>query len=321
MMALSVRNPERTGTRRAVGGAKLDQATPTFATTTHTRPSYPHKPRPHLRGERPSMTLMLTYVVALTLMALSAALGVDATDGGMVDNSAPRFLEPIPNKTVVVGRDVILPCSVDNLKGFKVSFLTLPLFIILLNVSPVYSPFLRWPGCSSRETPQTLSCPCLTSSYFIILLNVSPVILPFSSRLAWCSVETADLLSFLPSSIIILLTYLLFYFSPSRRGLGALVETQTFLSFLTSSIYHPSQSISCLFSLPVAWAFVETQKLSVLSYLLYLFHPSSNRIFCLFLPFSSGPGCFVETQTFVSFLTSLLAIILLNVFFVLLLLT
>ncbi|XP_069989525.1 uncharacterized protein [Penaeus vannamei] len=40
----------------------------------------------------------------------------------MVDNSAPRFLEPIPNKTVVVGRDVILPCSVDNLKGFKVAW-------------------------------------------------------------------------------------------------------------------------------------------------------------------------------------------------------
>ncbi|KAF2368761.1 Immunoglobulin V-set domain [Trinorchestia longiramus] len=33
--------------------------------------------------------------------------------------SLPRFLEPIPNKTVVVGRDVILPCSVDNLKGYK----------------------------------------------------------------------------------------------------------------------------------------------------------------------------------------------------------
>ena len=39
-----------------------------------------------------------------------------------VDTSKPRFLEPIPNKTVVVGRDVILPCSVDNLKGYKVSY-------------------------------------------------------------------------------------------------------------------------------------------------------------------------------------------------------
>ncbi|XP_042239280.1 lachesin-like isoform X2 [Homarus americanus] len=35
----------------------------------------------------------------------------------------PHFLEPIPNKTVVVGRDVILPCSVDNLKGFKVAWI------------------------------------------------------------------------------------------------------------------------------------------------------------------------------------------------------
>ncbi|XP_063590575.1 neurotrimin-like isoform X2 [Penaeus indicus] len=122
MMALSVRTPESSGARRSVGGAKLNKATPTSATTTHTRPSAQHKPRPHLRGERPSMTLVLTYVVGLTLMALSAALGVDATDGGLVDNSAPRFLEPIPNKTVVVGRDVILPCSVDNLKGYKVAW-------------------------------------------------------------------------------------------------------------------------------------------------------------------------------------------------------
>ncbi|CAL4100234.1 unnamed protein product, partial [Meganyctiphanes norvegica] len=37
--------------------------------------------------------------------------------------SMPVFLESIPNKTVVVGRDVILPCAVDNLKGYKVAWI------------------------------------------------------------------------------------------------------------------------------------------------------------------------------------------------------
>lgn len=33
----------------------------------------------------------------------------------------PRFAEPIPNITVTVGRDALLACVVDNLKGYKVS--------------------------------------------------------------------------------------------------------------------------------------------------------------------------------------------------------
>ncbi|RXG71360.1 hypothetical protein Avbf_06220 [Armadillidium vulgare] len=39
------------------------------------------------------------------------------------ERQLPYFIEPIPNKTVVVGRDVILPCAVDNLKGFKVAWI------------------------------------------------------------------------------------------------------------------------------------------------------------------------------------------------------
>lgn len=34
--------------------------------------------------------------------------------------SFPRFAEPIPNVTVTVGRDALLACVVDNLRGFKV---------------------------------------------------------------------------------------------------------------------------------------------------------------------------------------------------------
>lgn len=36
----------------------------------------------------------------------------------------PRFAEPIPNITVTIGRDALLGCVVDNLKTYKVSYLT-----------------------------------------------------------------------------------------------------------------------------------------------------------------------------------------------------
>lgn len=32
----------------------------------------------------------------------------------------PRFIEPIPNVTVALGRDASLPCVVDNLGTYKV---------------------------------------------------------------------------------------------------------------------------------------------------------------------------------------------------------
>nr|XP_022905101.1 lachesin isoform X2 [Onthophagus taurus] len=38
------------------------------------------------------------------------------------DMSFPKFAEPIPNVTVTVGRDALLACVVDNLRGFKVAW-------------------------------------------------------------------------------------------------------------------------------------------------------------------------------------------------------
>ncbi|GJQ77113.1 hypothetical protein Trydic_g23682 [Trypoxylus dichotomus] len=38
------------------------------------------------------------------------------------DASLPRFAEPIPNVTVTIGRDAVLACVVDNLRGFKVAW-------------------------------------------------------------------------------------------------------------------------------------------------------------------------------------------------------
>ncbi|CAG9857279.1 unnamed protein product [Phyllotreta striolata] len=38
------------------------------------------------------------------------------------DSAFPRFAEPIPNVTVTVGRDALLACVVENLRGFKVAW-------------------------------------------------------------------------------------------------------------------------------------------------------------------------------------------------------
>lgn len=38
----------------------------------------------------------------------------------VIDDSFPRFAEQIPNVTVSVGRDALMACVVDNLRGFKV---------------------------------------------------------------------------------------------------------------------------------------------------------------------------------------------------------
>lgn len=34
----------------------------------------------------------------------------------------PRFVEPIPNVTVALGRDASLPCIVENLGTYKVNY-------------------------------------------------------------------------------------------------------------------------------------------------------------------------------------------------------
>lgn len=66
----------------------------------------------------------MPWVTRFALVTLACVMApTQATDGTTAEESVPRFLEPIPNKTVVLGRDVILPCSVDNLKGYKVAWI------------------------------------------------------------------------------------------------------------------------------------------------------------------------------------------------------
>lgn len=50
-----------------------------------------------------------------------SAAPIDLPDESMY----PRFAEPIPNVTVTVGRDALLACVVDNLKGFKVAWVSM----------------------------------------------------------------------------------------------------------------------------------------------------------------------------------------------------
>lgn len=49
----------------------------------------------------------------------------------------PRFVEPIPNVTVVLGRDANLPCVVENLGTHKVKF-------IINNINTVYCAFFYY---------------------------------------------------------------------------------------------------------------------------------------------------------------------------------
>lgn len=39
-----------------------------------------------------------------------------------IDADMPRFAEPIANVTVSIGRDALLACVVENLKGYKVAW-------------------------------------------------------------------------------------------------------------------------------------------------------------------------------------------------------
>lgn len=54
--------------------------------------------------------------------------------------SMPRFAEPIPNVTVSIGRDALLACVVDNLRGFKVRK---PKHYVFVNTQLMYNNILR----------------------------------------------------------------------------------------------------------------------------------------------------------------------------------
>ncbi|XP_049833225.1 lachesin isoform X3 [Schistocerca gregaria] len=82
--------------------------------------------------------MLATTVLLLGLVSCGAQLG-DDSKGRRIRNldsngipkaveefsneaQLPRFAEPIPNVTVTVGRDALLACVVDNLRGYKVAW-------------------------------------------------------------------------------------------------------------------------------------------------------------------------------------------------------
>ncbi|CAG9798388.1 unnamed protein product [Chironomus riparius] len=70
------------------------------------------------------------YLYALYTNTISSSLSTGSSgkqkleqlDSQNNEANFPRFAEPIPNITVTVGRDALLACVVDNLKGYKVAW-------------------------------------------------------------------------------------------------------------------------------------------------------------------------------------------------------
>ncbi|KAH8353749.1 hypothetical protein KR059_002613, partial [Drosophila kikkawai] len=92
-------------------------------------------PRPRTRGrarERILAAMMIVTAAVTMLMAATPTLAeipskgkhtrLDTQQTAQEDSDFPRFAEPIANVTVSVGRDALLACVVENLKGYKVAW-------------------------------------------------------------------------------------------------------------------------------------------------------------------------------------------------------
>ncbi|XP_046967253.1 lachesin-like isoform X2 [Vanessa cardui] len=77
--------------------------------------------------------MLLTVYCSTTGQGLPNGLNVVSVAPIEVPNESmyPRFAEPIPNVTVTVGRDALLACVVDNLRGFKVAWVRMDTQTIL----------------------------------------------------------------------------------------------------------------------------------------------------------------------------------------------
>ncbi|XP_032573198.1 neural cell adhesion molecule 2 isoform X2 [Drosophila sechellia] len=102
----------------------------------------PHRlPRPHTRRRfRPqaefnvrqlAITIIATAAVTMLMTATPTLAEIpskgkhtrlDTQQTAQEDSDFPRFAEPIANVTVSVGRDALMACVVENLKGYKVAW-------------------------------------------------------------------------------------------------------------------------------------------------------------------------------------------------------
>ncbi|XP_051858479.1 lachesin isoform X2 [Drosophila albomicans] len=101
------------------------------------RPRPRQRPRPqrtHANGRLAAIALIINAVsvVVLLMMTASPTLAeipskgkhsrVDTQQTAQEEADMPRFAEPIANVTVSIGRDALLACVVENLKGYKVAW-------------------------------------------------------------------------------------------------------------------------------------------------------------------------------------------------------
>ncbi|EDV33110.1 uncharacterized protein Dana_GF21699, isoform A [Drosophila ananassae] len=88
--------------------------------------------RPRAKLGRCLATILMASVVVTMLMTATPALAeipskgkhtrLDTQQTAQEESDFPRFAEPIANVTVSVGRDALLACVVENLKGYKVAW-------------------------------------------------------------------------------------------------------------------------------------------------------------------------------------------------------
>ncbi|XP_033150817.1 Down syndrome cell adhesion molecule-like protein 1 homolog [Drosophila busckii] len=91
-------------------------------------------PRPRANGRIATLALIINAASILLLMMTTPAptkaeipskgkhTRVDSQQTTHEDADMPRFAEPIANVTVSIGRDALLACVVENLKGYKVAW-------------------------------------------------------------------------------------------------------------------------------------------------------------------------------------------------------
>ncbi|XP_055543935.1 lachesin [Wyeomyia smithii] len=69
--------------------------------------------------------IKITFLLACSVLGLAKGKQTRAHESPPDFNNEanfPRFAEPIPNITVTIGRDALLACVVENLKGYKVAW-------------------------------------------------------------------------------------------------------------------------------------------------------------------------------------------------------
>ncbi|EDV58651.1 hemicentin-1 [Drosophila erecta] len=95
----------------------------------HTRRRF--RPQPELNARQLAITIIATAAVTMLMTATPTLAEIpskgkhtrlDTQQTAQEESDFPRFAEPIANVTVSVGRDALMACVVENLKGYKVAW-------------------------------------------------------------------------------------------------------------------------------------------------------------------------------------------------------